>query len=253
MNRNLLLTVVMASAFFATACVFVTVTPETATNPVGTSHTVTATLALDVCEFIPEAPFCGPEGVAPTAEGENVLFEVIEGPNAGQHSDGNCGPNGDELCYIAFPGESISWTYTSNGVPGIDYIQVCPLEIILPPTDQLLAQAAEETGMSVQELANILSVRAQQEGELPEINEPEPEEDCDIVSKVWLAPTPEPTPDPTSEPRERIERSVPNIGAGLSGLFNGQPTALPGAATAVAPAATSQTIRPPSTGDAGLR
>ena len=44
----------------------------------------------------------------------------------------------------------------------------------------------------------------------------------------------------------------PNIGAGLSGLFQGQPTALPTAPSAVAPAATAPTISPPRTGDGGL-
>ena len=44
----------------------------------------------------------------------------------------------------------------------------------------------------------------------------------------------------------------PNIGAGLSGLFAGQPTPLPTAPGAVAPAATAPTISPPRTGDGGL-
>jgi hypothetical protein len=44
----------------------------------------------------------------------------------------------------------------------------------------------------------------------------------------------------------------PNIGAGLSGLFNGMPTPLPTAPSAVAPAATAPTISPPRTGDGGL-
>jgi hypothetical protein len=48
------------------------------------------------------------------------------------------------------------------------------------------------------------------------------------------------------------ERRPPNIGAGLSGLFAGQPTPLPTAPGAVAPAATAPTISPPRTGDGGL-
>ena len=44
----------------------------------------------------------------------------------------------------------------------------------------------------------------------------------------------------------------PSIGGALSGLFTGQPTPLPTAPSAVAPAATSQVISPPRTGDAGL-
>jgi hypothetical protein len=54
-------------------------------------------------------------------------------------------------------------------------------------------------------------------------------------------------------PAQREERPrPPNIGAGLSGLFAGQPTPLPTAPAAVAPAATSPVITPPRTGDAGL-
>jgi hypothetical protein len=52
---------------------------------------------------------------------------------------------------------------------------------------------------------------------------------------------------------QREERPrPPNIGAGLSGLFAGQPTPLPTAPSAVAPAATAPVITPPRTGDAGL-
>ncbi len=46
----------------------------------------------------------------------------------------------------------------------------------------------------------------------------------------------------------------PNLGAGLSGLFAGQPTPLPTARpAAVAPAATAPSISPPRTGEAGLK
>jgi len=54
-------------------------------------------------------------------------------------------------------------------------------------------------------------------------------------------------PRPTPAPRQQ-----PNIGAGLSGLFAGQPTPLPTAPSAVAPAANAPSISPPRTGDAGL-
>ncbi len=233
------------------ACAFVTVTPETATNEVGTTHTVTATLAIDVCEFV-SLPFCeGDQPITGQAEGENISFEVVEGPNAGEHSDGDCGPNGNDLCIIEFPGESVSWTYRGDGGAGIDYIQVCLLE---PQIESLLAALSQETGLTEDQLLAMLVVGDDVNAQAPEINEPEPDEGCDIVSKVWVEPTPTPTPTVTPQVIEDAARpSRPNIGAGLSGLFAGQPTALP---TAVGPApaavAPSQTIRPPSTGDAGL-
>ena len=69
---------------------------------------------------------------------------------------------------------------------------------------------------------------------------------CDIGA--YEAPGPEPTPSPTETPIA-IATSRPNIGGALSGLFAGQPTPLPTAQAAAAP----QVIRPPSTGNAGLR
>src|SRR5688500_14958047 len=231
-------------------CAFVSVTPETATNEVGTTHSVTATLAIDFdpCEFIT----CGAGEVSPQALGENISFEVVDGPNEGAHSDGDCGPNSDQLCLVTTPGQSVTWTYLGDGGAGIDYIQVC-LIMDNPQVDLLLTAAAAETGLTRDEVVSLLSVSGQSQHDL-EINEPEPDEGCDIVSKVWVEPTPTPTPTATPQPENTAAPSRPNIGAGLSGLFAGQPTALPTAVgPASAPVAPSQTIRPPSTGDAGLR
>lgn len=253
MTRNLLLVLIAAGALLATACTYVSVSPESDTNPVGTTHTVSATLSLDipdVCGLFPDFPGCeeGPP-IGTTTIGENISFEVVEGPNEGAHSDGDCGPTQDQLCIVTVPGDSVTWTYLGDGGPGIDYIQVCSLIDL----DLIHAALVQETGLSAEEITAMFaaSVRSVENDQSLEINEPEPEPGCDIVSKVWVAPTPEPTA--TAEPRERVERSVPNIGAGLSGLFNGQPTALPTAPSAVAPAATTPVIRPPSTGDAGLQ
>ena len=246
---GLMAAILSAVVIVAAGCAFVIVTPETATNEVGTTHSVTATLGVDFdpCQFV----ICEAGDVSPQAPGENVSFEVVEGPNAGEHSDGDCGPNGDQLCFISTPGQSVTWTYLSNGDAGIDYIQVCLIEDN-PLIDQLLTAAAEETGLTKDEVAAMLAVSGQSAHDT-EINEPEPDEGCDIVSKVWVDPTPTPTATPPVI-EDEARPSRPNIGAGLSGLFAGQPTALPTAVgPASAPVAPSQTIRPPSTGDAGLR
>jgi len=83
---------------------FITLSPTTATNDVGTDHTVTATVDIDgVLE---------PDVL--------VTFEVISGPNAGEMSDpgsGECSPND---CETDANGQ-VSWTYSSESV-GTDLI-----------------------------------------------------------------------------------------------------------------------------------
>lgn len=69
-------------------------TPMTASNPVGTSHTVTATF--------------------PNTPGAGVFFIVTAGPNAGPGGYGKTDANGE-----------VSITYTSNGTPGTDTIEAC--------------------------------------------------------------------------------------------------------------------------------
>lgn len=81
--------------------------PPTATNEIGTTHTVTATVT---------------QGGQPVA---NVLinFSVTSGPNAGQMSDpGECAT--DPNCNTDSAGQT-SWTYTGNGGVGTDVIIAC--------------------------------------------------------------------------------------------------------------------------------
>ncbi len=75
-------------------------TPEEATNPVGTSHTLTATVTKD--DPSPGTP----------VEGVVVTFTVEAGPNTGV--TGTCTTNSSGQC---------TFTYTSNGVPGTDIIR----------------------------------------------------------------------------------------------------------------------------------
>jgi hypothetical protein len=92
----------------------IALTPATATNLVGTSHTVTATVTSTDTNGHP-AP--GP--------GVPVEFDVTSGPNAGKTSHpvntGTCSPSD---CTTDASGQ-VSWTYTSNGVSGTDTIQAC--------------------------------------------------------------------------------------------------------------------------------
>ncbi len=81
-------------------------TPLTATNPVGTTHTVTATVTTD-------SPVAGSPVV-----GTTVSFSVISGPNTG--AVGTCSVS--VTCLTDASGQ-VSWTYTDTGGPGTDTIE----------------------------------------------------------------------------------------------------------------------------------
>jgi hypothetical protein len=224
----------LAFAGLTVGCVdILTLEPQTAENPVGTTHTVTGTFLDDEC-VIPIV--CGPFPFAAVPT-DNFFFEIVEGPNAGLVSDGDCGPARNDPCFIEEEG-SLTWTYRGSGGPGTDLIQFCPrftesIEESKAYLASAIAVLAEDAGVSKEEFMEIMNG-----------NEAAPAQvdpGCVGATKVWVG-------------RDREERSQPNIGAGLSGLFAGQPTPLPtAAAPAPAPAALNQGIRPPNTGDAGLR
>jgi len=94
----------------------ISLTPATATNPVGTSHKVTATVKSTDSNGYPAA---GP--------GVPVEFDVTSGPNMGQTSHptlantGACSPSD---CTTDANGQ-VSWTYMSNGIQGTDTIRAC--------------------------------------------------------------------------------------------------------------------------------
>jgi hypothetical protein len=81
------------------------VTPPSARNPVGTSHTVTARVV---------DPFGTPQ------PNISVSFSVTSGPNVG--ATGPCSPNPD--CTTDASGQ-VSFTYTGTGGVGTDQIQAC--------------------------------------------------------------------------------------------------------------------------------
>lgn len=74
---------------------YITLDPPSATNPVGTTHTVCATLSTNVNPRV----------------GVTVTFNVVSGPNAGTTGTGITGTNG-VACF----------TYTDTGGAGTDYI-----------------------------------------------------------------------------------------------------------------------------------
>ena len=93
----------------------ITLDPPTATNDIGTDHTVTATVG----------------GAPPGATG--VTFTVTSGPNTG--ATFTCSPNAN--C-VTDAGNQVSGTYTGDGGTGQDTIEAC-IELIgaqAPPCDQ---------------------------------------------------------------------------------------------------------------------
>ena len=89
-----------AHFYFSTAAVVnqqITLAPLTAQNPVGTQHTVTATVQ---------------DGNGGALPGTNVSFQVIAGPNAGKNGVSTSNVNGQA-----------QWTYTGDGGLGTDQIQ----------------------------------------------------------------------------------------------------------------------------------
>ena len=82
----------------------ITLNPPSATNPVGTSHTVTARLTDQLGNPLP---------------GRSVTFQVVSGPNAG--AGGTCNP---ASCMSDANGE-VRFTYISGGATGTDTIQAC--------------------------------------------------------------------------------------------------------------------------------
>jgi hypothetical protein len=77
----------------------IVLTPGTATNPVGTTHTVTATLQANAGAPVPN---------------RQVRFRVTSGPNANAAGSANTNASG-----------RAEFTYTSNGAVGTDTIQAC--------------------------------------------------------------------------------------------------------------------------------
>ena len=85
----------------------ITLTPDGAVNPAGTTHLVTAQVT-DTIGF--------------PRPGAAVRFAVVEGPNTGLNSDDNGGcPFG---CQSDFNG-NVTWTYVGNGGVGLDRIEAC--------------------------------------------------------------------------------------------------------------------------------
>ncbi|MPZ48203.1 MAG: hypothetical protein GEU75_02630 [Dehalococcoidia bacterium] len=209
-------------------CLPVDAGPESATNPVGASHEVTAEID-------------GPSG------GEwVVVFSVFSGPNAGMSNFPECEAESEadfDGCLDLVFGEgtdeeTVSWDYVSNGESGTDYISVCAFEAL-----QISTLSAETTSALRAQVLDVQQAATDEELEA-DIDELEAM-GCDVLTKTW-------------EGDDEVERR-PNVG----GVFAGDGGAAErnraranaagaAAAAATSPVAPTTAVRPPSTGDAGL-
>jgi hypothetical protein len=97
----------------------ISLTPATATNIAiaGSTHTVTATVTSTDADG------------HPSPGGTTIEFDVTSGPNAGQTSHpvntGTCSPSNCATPTNCTTNCQVTWTYESNGTPGMDTIQAC--------------------------------------------------------------------------------------------------------------------------------
>jgi hypothetical protein len=194
------------------------VTPESDTNPAGSSHTIT----LQTSEF---------------AEGPWIAsFEVIDGPNEGEQSDGDdCEPS----C-TGTGAKTVTWTYESNGVPGTDTIEVCVLpQNEVSSVDELIDVIESEFG----EQEALDFVNDETGGDFEDLEE----FFCAQVTKTWVI--------VIDQPRVNVGGAVGAVAAAAAqqAQENRARAAATAPAAVVAPPSTGTGIvTPPSTGDAGL-
>jgi hypothetical protein len=256
---------VVLAALFA-ACV--DATPESATNLVGGSHEITANADdAGICDEIEEdfeieclgwigffavvaGPGAGETNLPCDAEAGNeelancisdVFFECLlfgESPADCGIDDSGCDPS-DCVSQLDDP---VSWTYQNAGESGTDYIVVCMLPMLeepIPAIQELFEARGQQTAqLTDEEIEDLIEFWETQMG-------------CDLVTKTWIDPTP--TPSLTPEP-ELVRRSGVNIGPVLAAA-DAERRARQESQQQVAGVQQQAggPIRPPNTGDGGLR
>jgi hypothetical protein len=209
-----------------------------------------------------------------------ALFAVVAGPGAGQGNT-NCDSTADSNslfdCWFNLPNgaaeclalgdapadcgvqtsecdpagctadleDPISWSYTNNGESGTDYIVVCFAPLDVEEVDTL--ENAVDAALSAQQLQVMQDNPTEDEvQELIDFWE-NSEVGCDVVTKTWIDPTPVPVP-------TRVPSIGPLLGGVLIGPSNNNPSQSQQGQQQVAGVQQAiGEIRPPNTGDAGLR
>jgi hypothetical protein len=220
-------------------CVSLDARPESDQNPVGAAHTVTADVEAD------------------SDEDWALLFEVIEGPNEGENSlcedpddflsceediadclmsqqldedideclaeascDPGCAGSGDE---------TVQWTFRSNGESGTDVIVVCGLVTSLQP---------RSLGVGIQQ------IRGDEDEDIDELIEEFEEAGCDVLFKDWVT---------DDDEDERVTNPGGVFAGDVGAAQRNRERARASVAAAATPRPAEASVRPPSTGDAGLR
>jgi hypothetical protein len=228
--------------------------PEDAVNFVGKSHTITATDGV-----VPQDEFCD---LFDCEEEWFGVFLIFAGPDEGE-GNLDCSAIFDEECLVALfeclePGgdpddcevsttecnpsscaadfgESITWTFQNNGSSGTDYIAVC---MAGTPT---IMDGIGETAHVLQQENEVDNEDSLTQDEIDAIIEEFESIGCDVVTKTWKDPP----------QRQQAGAGGGNIGPILAGADAERREREAQAAAAAQQAAGA--IRPPNTGDAGLR
>jgi hypothetical protein len=227
-------------------CVDLDARPESDQNPVGSRHTVTVDvegdgdwLLLFAVEFGPNEganSLCGDDDFITCEEDiSDCLGLVIIGPGIEDELE-ECLPDADcDPSCFGSGNDTVRWTYRSNGDEGEDVIVVCALDLEFEGLPGVLGQIGALQNDLPEEI-------------LEEIEFLEEELGCDAVFKEWVE----------DDEDEDDDGPPPNVGGIFAGDLDAAQRNRERARASVAPAtapppAAAAPIRPPSTGDAGLR
>jgi hypothetical protein len=165
--------------------------PETATNNVGTTHTVTATVTFD------DQP----------VDGVLVAIFVDQGPNAGDFDEGLTDASGQ-----------FSFTYTGDGGPGTDIIGACDIvEELGPCVEPVTLAVATKEWVQPTPSPTVTSTPAA-------TPTPTPTPGAIGGTQPPATPTPTPTPTPTALAATPTPSPTPTVAAAVLPPTGGQPT-----------------------------
>jgi hypothetical protein len=220
-------------------CLLVDARPESEQNPVGSRHTITADIEADndwvlafIVAFGPNEgtnSFCGVDDLS---ECESQIADCLGGMIVTDPEDlADC--LDEDACEPSCSGsgdDTVRWTYESNGDEGTDVIVVCALDL-----DAEFESAIQQVG--------VLQDEEIPEELLEEIELIEEELGCDVVFKEWVD---------DDEDEDRVTNPGGVFAGDVGAAQRNRERARASVAVAATPRPAEASVRPPSTGDAGL-